>query len=193
MCEKMINWGTIIISIISFLLGLLGNLFIQWWADKKRLSRIKGALKLHLRDIILKESKILRSEFEKIMHHIQNAGRSPMTFRSCKTFDAEIYKANNPSDYYRIYGENDNKFDKLVSTYAIIAYLKENMPSKIYSNYLSEVNEHLYSNISQGISINQQFKESTLCQNLRINYVTICENLTGEVDTLTSLIKEFIE
>jgi hypothetical protein len=40
----MINWGTIIVSFVSFLLGLLGSVLVQWWGDRIRLGRIKGAL-----------------------------------------------------------------------------------------------------------------------------------------------------
>ncbi len=113
----MINWPTIIVSIISFLLGLFGNLFVQWWADRKRLNRIKGALKLHLKDIILRECPFLRSEFDRIIGTIQSLSRVNMGFKSFKTFDGEIYKANNPSDYYKIYGSEHYKFDKLSIRY----------------------------------------------------------------------------
>jgi hypothetical protein len=187
----MINWATIIVSVISFLLGLFGSLFLQWWADKKKRNGIKGALQLHLKDIILKECTPLRSEFERLIGNIQNYNRANMTFSSHKTFDGEIYKANNPSDYYKIYGTTNNKFAKLVSIYAIINFIKENMPSKVYSNYLKEVDENWTSTINQGISENQRFKNSPIFDNLRSNYDATCKNLISEIDTLTTLIKEF--
>jgi hypothetical protein len=189
----MINWGTIIISVVSFLLGLVSNLFVQWWADRKRLNRINGALKLHLKDIILKECPFLRSEFDRIIVNIQSLSRTEMGFKSFKTFDGEIYKANNPSDYYQIYGSDHNKFDKLVSIYAIISFLKDNMPFKLHKNYLKEVSENLHDTINQGISINQLFKESPFLDGLRSNYIAACSGLINEIDTLTQLIKEFIE
>ena len=135
----------------------------------------------------------MRSEFDRIIVNIQSLSRTEMGFKSFKTFDGEIYKANNPSDYYQIYGSDHNKFDKLVSIYAIISFLKDNMPFKLHKNYLKEVSENLHDTINQGISINQLFKESPFLDGLRSNYIAACSGLINEIDTLTQLIKEFIE
>lgn len=190
----MINIATILVAFLSFILGLIGNLFLQWWADRRKLSGIKGAIETHLKDIILKECVTLRSEFERVIVNIQNLNRHNITFKSCKTFDGEIYKANNPSDYYKIYGSESNKFDKLVSIYSVISYLKENIPAQVHQNYLREVNGNLdnINIINQGISLNQLFKESSFFDNLRSDYVTSCNYLINEIDTLTRLITELI-
>ncbi len=66
------------------------------------------------------------------------------------------------------------------------------MPSKVYSTYLSEVNENLYDPVV-GISVNQIFKESALYTNLRSSYIATCSDLISEVEMLSKLIKEFIE
>jgi hypothetical protein len=190
----MTNWGTVLIAFLSFILGLISNLFVQWWSDRKRLQRVKGALELHLKDIILKECTTLRSEFERIIHEIQNFNRYSLSFKSCKTFDAEIYKANNPSDYYKIYGSTNKKFDKLVSIYSIISYLTQNIPSKVYSDYMREVDESLTTDsiINTGKSMNQMFKESPFFEGIRIRYIDQCQNMISEIDLLTKLIKELI-
>jgi hypothetical protein len=189
----MINWSTIIVSFVSFLLGLLGNLYVQWLGDRKRLHRIKGALKLHLGDIILKECVTLKLEFEKVIENIRQLNREGLDYKSCKTFDAEIYKANNPSDYYKIYKSDNNKFEKLISAYTIISYLKENLPSKVHEDYLIAVDRDLYEPINQGISLNELFRTSGIFINMRNSYIGKCERLINEIDVLTKLIKEFIK
>ncbi len=188
----MINWSTIIVSVISFSLGLLGNLFVQWVSDRKRLERIEGALRLHLQDIILKECVTMKLEFNRTIDTIKSISRESIDFKDCKTFDAEIYKANNPSDYYKIYGSN-GKFGKLVSTYAIISFLKDKMPFKIYSNYLAEIDQCIYLDFVDGLSPNQRFRESAQCENLRVTYISTCRMLINEIEMLTNLINEFIQ
>jgi len=182
----MFNWTTI----VAFILGLIGSLFIQWWTDKKRLRRIKGALKLHLQEIILKECHTLRLEFSRVIGTVESLTTPPMGFKSCKTFDAEIYKTNNPSDYYQIY--RYDKFAKLVSIYAIITFLKDNLPSKVYSNYKEEFNRNYYIPVNEGRSANQMVQQSPVFNMLRSETIALCNSLILEIDTLTKLIKEFI-
>lgn len=188
----MINWGTIIVSFVSFLLGLFGSLFVQWWTDWKRLNRIKGALKLHLGEIISDECITLKSQFQCIEYNIQNQVNTKPSFVSCKRFDAEIYKANNPSDYYRIYGSDNDKFNKLVSAYAIISYLKDHMPEVVYDNYWHEITSCRYSQNILGI-VPAQKSDNSLITLIENNAIATCRYLISEIDTLIELIKEFRE
>jgi len=187
------NLTTIIVAFLSFILGLIGNLTIQWWVDRKRLKRIEGALKLHLTDIILKDCEVLRREYERIIVAVQQHTSYYLTLKVFETFDNEIYKANNPSDYYKIYGIKDaRKFEKLVSIYSIISFLKENLPHKIHSDYITKIDLHLDKNLKDGESREEHFKKCNNCDAIRLDCKSTCQMRMNEIDELKKLIGELL-
>lgn len=189
----MINWATIIVSVISFLLGIFGSLFLQWRADRTRLNRIKGALELHLKRIILKDCEILLLEYEMIIVAIQKRNLYSISFKVFETFDCEIYKANNPSDYYKIYALSEiDKFETLVSIYAIISFLKENLPYKLHSEYMSEINLHIDRGLKTGETRIHHFESCAGCDVIRNNYITTGKMRLNEISELKKLITKLL-
>ena len=188
-----INWSTTIGAILLFVLGLLGNLFVQWWLERKKFKRIKGAINYHLTILILDNCALLKAEYEKCIPAIQNRKTHQMGFKAFETFDAEIYKANNPADYFKIYGRNKGrKFQDLISIYSVISFLKDDMPFKVHKNYVAEIENHLDKNVQNGDDRLMHVKTCQSCCNIQDRCVNICNMRMAEVDTLIKLIQRFI-
>lgn len=189
----MIKWSTFTVSVISFVLGLISSFIVQWWNDRNKRIRIKGAIELHLKEIILEECEQLRKDYERIIIAIQTRNRHDLAFKAFERFDAEIYKANNPSDYYKIYGtQKKGKFEKLVSIYAIISFLKENLPFNLYTGYTSEVNTHMSEALERGENKFVHFETCNRCDIIRNNHKATAELRLNEIDNLKKLINELL-
>ncbi len=113
---------------------------------------------MHLQGIILKECEVLLTEYERIKVDIPKQNLHSINSKVFETFDSEIYKANNPSDYYKIYALSGiDKFETLVSIYAMISFLKGNLPFELYSEYLSKINSHIDRGLKTGETRNSSF------------------------------------
>jgi len=193
MSDKL-NLTTILVAFLSFILGLVSNLLIGWINDKRRFRGIEGGIKSHLQDVIGEDLTQLKEDYEMIIVSIEKQQMGSIKFKAFESFNSEIYKANNPSDYYKIYySSKRNRFKTLIAIYSIIDFLKENFPFEMHANYVTEINSHLDKFLKEDEKRLDHFRTCKSCNNIRNNYIASCRLRVSEVTELKKLIDEFLK
>ncbi|MDN3582264.1 hypothetical protein [Mucilaginibacter flavus] len=179
---------------ISFILGITSAIIIQYLADRRKLKRIKGAILAHLKDSILPCCKGLIENYQLCQYILTH--EHSVIINTFESFNTDLYKANHPSEYYKLFYSSKVKKDKflLIShIYSLVSFLKENLPFEMDESYNNEIERHLDKHVKANENRNEHRVTCNICKRIQEKYNNLYDMRIEEVKKLEKLVIEFLK